>query len=857
MRKRQRLLAMLFAILLIATSVIPMRTQKASAKPGENYNPGDFVTFGSYPQTQVTDAALIAKLKSEVSGKTFTGYPYTSQNTAFDYQYGQTRMVRNTNMMSYCDFNYNGKKYRAVKITKFRPAYSWGAPGANSRQSLAGFSEGSTYFFEWKPIDWIVLDPDEGFLLSYRSLDAQAFCEWFLYGTYGWEMSSKDTSKPAYDYFYATIRDWLTKPADVRSPYNNYNFLDTAFTAEELQAIKNTTLKSDYDNCTFPNKVFLLSEDEFTQYKSVIGVVPNFDLATAYSLSQGTGKANYWTLRSKATKEPRILVCHGSNTTDSDSDFASLNSCLSGIRPAVKVDLTSSVVAKKKLAPEFSMITGGNELFRNTVSGKPKVSWQQAEGATRYQVLYYDVTSGSAPSDRSSWKECKNGSINAGATLEYIHTDAQINHSYVYAVRAYGSSWTGDSTNYLSRDCKLEMPDVTKYTINRDYTADVAWKPVSGASAYTCEVSYGSSWTKIANPSANTTTTLYTAKVDGQWMSPGDSLQIRVIAKSGVNSKYDSIPTYSSKTVPNPCWLVFDLDGGEGNTPTMLGFAGDTFTIPSFSAKDAPKRRGYYFLGWSGNPGATEAVVKSGDTVGPVEYRAVLYAVWKIRNYTITYNLDGGTNNSANPSKYTVESPAIYLKPATKAGYRFDGWYTDAAKTKKSSGIAPDSIGDRTFYAKFTKMADVKFSFSRNGGTGNAPTAQTVKYGTTVTIPKIYPTREGYYYLGWSTNKNATAAQYKGGDKITVTENTVLHAVWKPRTNTITFNANGGSGTLPATIKVLSGKTATIGSSSMSRNGYWFLGWSASKTATTATYKTGSEIGVTKDTVLYAVWKKK
>ena len=43
----------------------------------------------------------------------------------------------------------------------------------------------------------------------------------------------------------------------------------------------------------------------------------------------------------------------------------------------------------------------------------------------------------------------------------------------------------------------------------------------------------------------------------------------------------------------------------------------------------------------------------------------------------------------------------------------------------------------------------------------------------------------------------------------------------------------------------------------MSRTGYWFLGWSTSKTATSAQYKTGSEISVTKDTTLYAVWKKK
>ena len=300
--------------------------------------------------------------------------------------------------------------------------------------------------------------------------------------------------------------------------------------------------------------------------------------------------------------------------------------------------------------------------------------------------------------------------------------------------------------------------------------------------------------------------------------------------------------------------VEFLLNGGESGNPSPIYVSqGGSLTIP----KSSPKRRGYYFRGWSESRISSVPAYKSGDVISNIRSNREVYAVWQLRKYKVTYQLNGGKNHADNPSQYTVTSPAIYLKPATKNGYRFDGWYTDAALTKKSSGIATNSIGDRTFYAKFTKIAEVKLSFSRNGGSGNAPAAQTVPAGTSVTIPKVYPTREGYYFMGWSTDKNATAAQYKGGDTVTVNADMVLHAVWKPRTNTISFDANGGSGTLPEPIKVLSGKTATIGKSSMSREGYWFLGWSTDESATAATYKTGSEISVLKDTVLYAVWKKK
>ena len=230
-------------------------------------------------------------------------------------------------------------------------------------------------------------------------------------------------------------------------------------------------------------------------------------------------------------------------------------------------------------------------------------------------------------------------------------------------------------------------------------------------------------------------------------------------------------------------------------------------------------------------------------------------------NVTLAFDLNGGTSGA--PSPITVKYGASATVPKSspvRSGYWFLGWAktkTATSATYKSGSVIPMEE-DLTLYAVWKKDNNVyyRLSFDRNGGSGNAPAAMTVASGTVVTVSKCSVTREGYYFMGWSKTRGGAVA-YKSGDKVTVTKDTVLYAVWQPRTNTISFSANGGSGTLPAVIKVQTGKKATVGKSSMSRTGYWFLGWATSSAATTAAYKTGSEISVTKDTVLYAVWKKK
>lgn len=156
--------------------------------------------------------------------------------------------------------------------------------------------------------------------------------------------------------------------------------------------------------------------------------------------------------------------------------------------------------------------------------------------------------------------------------------------------------------------------------------------------------------------------------------------------------------------------------------------------------------------------------------------------------YKITYNLNGGTNNSANPTSYTVLY-GVSLKNPTRTGYTFDGWYIGGTKVtginegKKAnfassaelySELAKRTIGDVALEARWTPNK-YTLSFDPNGGTVN-PTSKTVSYGSHYgDLPT--PTKSGNTFLGWFTEKD-------GGTRVSSTttmgaSNVTLYAHWK------------------------------------------------------------------------------
>lgn len=113
----------------------------------------------------------------------------------------------------------------------------------------------------------------------------------------------------------------------------------------------------------------------------------------------------------------------------------------------------------------------------------------------------------------------------------------------------------------------------------------------------------------------------------------------------------------------------------------------------------ATKLRGYMFVGWF------EKEDLSGESVSEIASgrtgNLTFYAKWEVTEYSIEYELDGGTNNAQNPSAYTINSERIVLRAPEKDEFDFAGWYSDEAFTNRITEIAAGSVGNVKVYAKW------------------------------------------------------------------------------------------------------------------------------------------------------------
>ena len=127
-------------------------------------------------------------------------------------------------------------------------------------------------------------------------------------------------------------------------------------------------------------------------------------------------------------------------------------------------------------------------------------------------------------------------------------------------------------------------------------------------------------------------------------------------------------------------------------------------------------RTGYTFKGWYDNEGLTgDPVTAIGNTeTGNKEY----WAKWEINQYTITYDLAGGTAEG-NPNTYTIETGAFTLKNPTKSGYTFTGWSGTGldGENNMTVTIHTGSTGNRTYTAHWRY----------NGGGGSGYSYYTIK----------------------------------------------------------------------------------------------------------------------------------
>lgn len=152
--------------------------------------------------------------------------------------------------------------------------------------------------------------------------------------------------------------------------------------------------------------------------------------------------------------------------------------------------------------------------------------------------------------------------------------------------------------------------------------------------------------------------------------------------------------------------------------------------------------------------------------------------------YTITYHMDGGTNNPLNPQEYTGKT-LITLHSPSREGYTFQGWYTDSAFENEVTGIGKGSSGDLEFYAKWGQSGNSETDSEKITGIQLDKVSKLLLKEESFTLkatvtPSAVPTEN----LIWESSDTEVATVSKDGTITAIGSGTAL----------ITATAKGGSG---------------------------------------------------------------
>ena len=187
---------------------------------------------------------------------------------------------------------------------------------------------------------------------------------------------------------------------------------------------------------------------------------------------------------------------------------------------------------------------------------------------------------------------------------------------------------------------------------------------------------------------------------------------------------FEDVYTQNEALTLYPVWntnkytITFDTNGGSEIAPITQDY-GTEITAP-----DNPTRKGYTFIGWD----------KEIPETMPAE-NITVKAQWKINQYTITFDTNGGSEIAPITQDYGTEITAP--DNPTRKGYTFKGWDKEIPETMPAENMTVKAQWEINQYT---------ITFDTNGGSEIAPITQ--DYGTEITAPDN-PTRKGYTFKGW------------------------------------------------------------------------------------------------------------
>ena len=332
-----------------------------------------------------------------------------------------------------------------------------------------------------------------------------------------------------------------------------------------------------------------------------------------------------------------------------------------------------------------------------------------------------------------------------------------------------------------------------------------------------------------------------------------------VYSTSSANTTYSvgtSSVTFYAKWSKNTYFVSYDSQGGSSVVSSTYQI-GDTVTLPA-----GPTKTGYTFAGWfaAATGGTTLGSTYAPSGVGNI----TLYSQWTPIAYRVYYSSNNGNSGTvpSDATNYNITNVVTVVGNTAnvgRTGYTWAGWNTAAdgsGTTYQAAATLTMGSADVTLYAKWTA---INYTITYNGNgftTGTVPTdTNNYNIGGTISIAGSNGlARTGYTFLGWTVAADGTGTVMTSGYGLTVGSSDVtVYAKWSANTYTITYLANGASGSPSATSATYTtdGTTVTFPTvGTMQKAGHSFSGWATSSNGPplTSPYTTVSDV------TLVAVW---
>ena len=299
--------------------------------------------------------------------------------------------------------------------------------------------------------------------------------------------------------------------------------------------------------------------------------------------------------------------------------------------------------------------------------------------------------------------------------------------------------------------------------------------------------------------------------------------------------------TLYAKWVANTYEVTFISLGVELSNLTQTVEHGKNVAVPQ-----EVERIGYSFDGWY--LGSAKY-----DFNTPVTKDIELSAVWKINSYTFSFDTVGGSEIA--DVVYEYNATIVRPENPTKTGYTFAGWMSGNEVFSFANAKMPANNLELT--AVWTAN-DYVITFNKNNVLATGTVANIdAKYDANVNIAANAFALTGYTFKEWNTKADGTGTAYQPNQsvsKLAASGIVELYAIWEVNSYSVSFDANGGTGTMAAQSFTY-GVAANLTANTFTKVGYTFDGWATSANGTKvynneASYTTGAE-----NVTLYAIWK--